>query len=130
MKYLILEGWYGVCYSYHFPLLNHFRHHDSISIPFFLLHELVYILTNVKEKMKKGANYTILHQGLMSYLYHFHLAMLPPSIVEVDIPTYHDPHRPHVPMRITGPRIPTPQHSPSRFPIEIEKTPLMTLGGG
>lgn len=65
MNYLTLEGRYGVCYSYHFPLLNHFWHHDFISIPFSLLHDLVDTIINVKDIMKKGVNFTILHQGLM-----------------------------------------------------------------
>ena len=65
MKYLTLEGRYGVCYYYHFTLLNHFRHRDFISIPFFLLHDLVDMVIDVKEKMRKGVNFTILHQGLM-----------------------------------------------------------------
>ncbi len=40
MKYLTLEGRYGVCYYYHFPLFNHFHHHGFILLPFFLLHDL------------------------------------------------------------------------------------------
>lgn len=60
MKYLTLEGRCGVCYYYYFPL-NHFRHGDSFFIPFFLLHELVDTIMDVREKMKKGADYTILH---------------------------------------------------------------------
>ena len=32
MKYLTLEGRFGVYYYYHFPLLNHFRNRDFISI--------------------------------------------------------------------------------------------------
>ena len=87
MNYLTLEGRYGVYYYYHFPCLNHFCHCDFISVPFFLLNELVDIVFDVKEKMRKGDNYTILHQGLILYLYQFHLALLPPKIVEVDILT-------------------------------------------
>ena len=61
MKYLTLEGRYGVCYYYHFPLLNHFHHYDFISIHFFLLRELDDTVVDVKEKMRKGVNFTILH---------------------------------------------------------------------
>ena len=52
---------YGVFYYYHLPLLNHFFHRDFISISFFLLHDVVDTVTDVKEKMKKRVNYTILH---------------------------------------------------------------------
>ena len=61
MKSLTLEGRYGVFYYYHFPLLNHFHHHDFISLPLFLLHKLEDIVIDVKEKMKKWVNFTILH---------------------------------------------------------------------
>ncbi len=44
-----------------FPLLNHFYHHYYISIHFFLLHQPIDIVSDVKEKMEKGLNYTILH---------------------------------------------------------------------
>ena len=77
MKYLMLKGRYGVYYYYHFPLLNNFHHHDHIFIPFFLLHDLIDAVVNVKDKMRKGVKYTILHQGLMFHLYQFHLALLP-----------------------------------------------------
>lgn len=36
MKYLTLDGHFGVIYYYHFPLLNYFHFHDFISIFFFL----------------------------------------------------------------------------------------------
>ena len=59
MRYLTLEGRFGVCYYYHFPLLNHFRNKDFISIPFFLLHSLEDMINDVREKKSKDLNYTI-----------------------------------------------------------------------
>jgi hypothetical protein len=84
MKYLMLEGRYGVYYYYHFPLLNHFRNRDFVSIPFFLLHSLEDMVSNVKVKRKKGANFTIIHQGLIFRLYKFHLALCPPRIITIE----------------------------------------------
>ena len=69
MRYLTLEGRFGVCYYYHFPLLNHFRNRDFISIPFFLLHSLEDMINDVREKKSKGLNFTIIHQGLIFHLY-------------------------------------------------------------
>ena len=54
MKYLMLEGRFGVCYYYHFPLLNHFRNRDFISIPFFLLHSLEEMINDIREKRVKA----------------------------------------------------------------------------
>ena len=47
MQYLTLEGRFDVLYYYHFPLLNHFRNRDFISIPFFLLHSLEDMIVGV-----------------------------------------------------------------------------------
>lgn len=69
MKYLMLEGRHIVYYFYHFPLLDHFRNREFVSIPFFLMHTLEDTVMNVREKKKKGANFTILHQGLMFCLF-------------------------------------------------------------
>ena len=78
--------------------------------------------------MKKCVNFTILYQGLMFHLYHFHLALLPPRIVEVgNIPTFHDPFPPHIPLRIIGPKAPTLQPSPSVSPLEIKRGPVMSI---
>ena len=85
MKYLSLEGMYGVFYYYHFYLLNHFCHIDLIFIMFFLLHELEDIIIDVKEKMRKEVSFTILHEGLLFRMYQFHLALVPTSIVEINI---------------------------------------------
>ena len=52
MKYLMLEGRFGVYYYYHFPLLNHFRNRDFISILFFLLHSLEDMISDVREKRR------------------------------------------------------------------------------
>ena len=77
MKYLTLEGRFGVYYYYHFLLLNHFRNRDFISILFFLLHSLEDMVTDVREKRNKGQNFTIIHQGLIFRLYQYHLALFP-----------------------------------------------------
>ena len=69
MKYLTLEGKFGIYYYYHFPLLNHFRNRDFISISFFLLHYLEEMIRYVREKRSKGNNFTIIHQGLIFRLY-------------------------------------------------------------
>ena len=69
MRYLTLEGRFGVFYYYHFPMLNHFRNRDFISIPFFLLHSLENMVIDVREKRSKGLNFTIIHQGLIFCLY-------------------------------------------------------------
>ncbi len=91
MRYLTLEGRYGVYYYYHFPLLNYFYHWDFISIPFFILHELENTIINVKGKMRKGANITILDQGLIFTLHQFYLTLVPPRIVETNIPPHPNP---------------------------------------
>lgn len=65
LKYLTLEGRFVVCYYYRFPLLNHFRHHDEISIPLFLLHDMEATVADVRDRMKKVKSCTILHQGLI-----------------------------------------------------------------
>ncbi len=69
MKYITLEGKFGVYYYYHFPLLNHFRKRDFISIQFYLLHSLEDMVNDVREKRSKGFNVTIIHQGLIFRLY-------------------------------------------------------------
>ena len=58
MKYLMLEGRFDVLYYYHFPLFNHFRNRDFISIPFFLLHSLEDMIGDVREKCSKGKKFT------------------------------------------------------------------------
>lgn len=55
MKYLTLKGRFGVSYYYHFPLLNHFRNRDFISIPFFLLHSLEDMVIDIRAKSIKGS---------------------------------------------------------------------------
>ena len=111
MRYLTLEGRFGVCYYYHFPLLNHFRNKDFISIPFFLLHSLEDMINDVREKKSKGLNYTIFHQGLIFRLYQFHLALCPPREVVVEDP-HLNPNSP--PSSNTGTRIHTPRPSPNK----------------
>ena len=91
IKYLTLEGRCGVGYYYHFPLLNHFHHYDFIFIMFFLLHDLVDMVNDVNEKMKKSVNFTILCQGLMFRLYQFNLTLVPPGIMEIYFPTHLNP---------------------------------------
>ena len=117
MKYLTLEGRYGVCYYYHFPLLNHFFHRDFIFLPFFLLHELEDIIVDVKEKKKKGVSFTVLHQGLIFRLYQLHLAPRPPRIVKIDILAHLNPWPQMVSLRIIGPRAPTAHPSPNGTPV-------------
>ena len=84
MKYLTLEGRFGVYYYYHFPLLNHFRNRDFISIPFFLLHSLEDMISDIWDKRNKGANYAILHQGLIFRSFQFHLALCPPRVIAIE----------------------------------------------
>ena len=69
MKYLTLEGQYGVYYFYHFPFLNHFCNRELIYIHFFLMHALEETIMDARENKKKGANFTILYQGLMFHLF-------------------------------------------------------------
>ena len=124
MKYLTLEGRYGVYYYYHFPLLNQFFHHDLIRIPFFLLHELEDIVIDIKEKMGKRVNFTILHQEILFKLYQFHIHLVPPKIVEIDIPTHPNPQPQFIPLRTMSPKDPTPQPLPSRSLVELKPTCL------
>ena len=69
MKYLTLEGGFHVFYYYHFPLLNHFRNRDFISITFFLFHSLEDMIAGVYEKRSKGKSFTIIYQGHIFRLY-------------------------------------------------------------
>ncbi len=111
MRYLTLEGRFGVYYYYHFSLLNHFRNRDFISIPFYLPHSLEDMVVDISEKRSKGKNYTIIHQGLIFHLYQFHLALCPPRVVVVD----NQRHRQNSPPSTsTGTKIHTPRHSPCR----------------
>ena len=123
MKYLTLEGRFGVCYYYHFPLLNHFRNKDFFSIPFFLLHSLEDMINDVREKKCKGLNFTIIHQGLIFRLYQFHLALCSPREVVVENPN-HNPNSP--PSSNMGTRIHTPRLSPSKD-IKKKKKPDISL---
>ena len=111
MKYLMLKGRFGVYYYYHFPLLNHFRNRDFISIPFFLLHSLEDMVSDVREKRSKGHNFTIIHQGLIFRLYQFHLALCPPRVIVVDNQHHHQnsPSGTNI-----GSRIHIPQPSPGQ----------------
>ncbi len=81
---------------------------------------------DVKEKMRKGVNFTILHQGLIFGLYQFHLALVPHRIVAVDIPTHPNPQPQIVPLRITGLSAPTPQ--PSHSGSLVNPTPMGKRG--
>ena len=71
MEYLTLEGRHSVYYFYHFPLLNHFHNTKLVCISFFSMHALEETKMDVREKKKKGANVTILHQGLMFFFSNF-----------------------------------------------------------
>ena len=101
--------------------MNHFFHCDHISILFFLLHDLVDMVTNIKEKMRKGDSYTTLHQGLMLCLYQFHLALLPLRIVKVDISSLPNPHPHQILIIITRPKALAPEPSHSGSPMERKK---------
>jgi hypothetical protein len=57
--YLVIMK-YGVYYYYHSLLFNHFHNRELVCIPFFLMHALKDTIMNVREKSKKGANFTIL----------------------------------------------------------------------
>ena len=111
MKYLMLEGKFGVYYYYHFPLLNHFRNRDFISIMFFLLHSLEDMISDVRGKRSKGKKFTILHQGLIFRLFQFHLALCPPRVIVVDNPF---PPQNLLGSTSTGTRIQTLYSSPSK----------------
>lgn len=121
MKYLMLEGRHGVYYFYHLSLLNHFYNREFVSIPFFLFHALEDSVIDVKEKKKKGANFTILHQGIMFGLFQFHLALFPPRVISINnIP----------PLRLeftSGSQGSTPQPSPSQTPAKGRKDKILTL---
>ena len=121
MRYLTLEGRFGICYYYHFPLLNHFRNRDFISIPFFLLHSLKDMVVDVREKKSKGLNFTIIHQGLIFRLYQFHLALCPPREVVVENPR-HGQNSP--PSSSTGTKIHTPRPSPSKETKKKKKSDI------
>lgn len=64
-------------YYYHLPFLNHLRNKDLISIPFFLLHSMDSNVRDIAEAKKKCKDFPIMHQGLILYLYNFHLALCP-----------------------------------------------------
>lgn len=125
MKYLALEGRHSVYYFYHFPLLNHFCNREFVCIPFFLMHALEETMMDVREKKKKGANFTILHQGLMFYLFQFHLALFPPHVIAIDniLPSGGGLHLEF----IGGSYAPTPQPSPSQTPVKDRKNKTLTL---
>ncbi len=112
MKYLTLEGRFGVYYDYHFPLLNHCRIRNFISIPFFLLHSLEDIVSDAREKKNKGLNFTIIHQGLIFFLYQFHLALCPPGVVVVDNQCHGKIH-PQVPVLV-------PEFTPCNPPLAMK----------
>lgn len=68
MKYLTLEGKYGVYYFYHFPLLNHFRNRELVCIPFFLTHALEEIVMDVSEKKKGGQFHYFVPRSHVSFI--------------------------------------------------------------
>lgn len=65
MHYFMLEGRFSVVYSYHFMLLNQFRHKVLISFPFYLLLSMEKSIKDHQKNPKK----VILHEGLMIMLF-------------------------------------------------------------
>lgn len=61
MRYITLDEHFASIFSYHFMILNHFRHDRRISLPFYLLSSLENSLTN----HAKNDDNPILHEGLI-----------------------------------------------------------------
>lgn len=65
MRYVTLEGRYIVINTYHFLLLNHYRHKKWISFLYYLLMSLD---SGIKDHMKNPRN-PVLHVGLILLIY-------------------------------------------------------------
>ena len=48
IKYITYEGRSMIVLNYHFPLLNHLRHHQRIKLPFYLLGNIKHMAVEVK----------------------------------------------------------------------------------
>lgn len=66
MKFFTLDGRFTKIYGHHFVLLNHFRHNEKISFPFYLLSSLSASIFDFKENPHVNP---VLHQGLISLIY-------------------------------------------------------------
>lgn len=65
MRYVTLEGRYTMINTYHFLLLNHFKHKKRISFPYYLL---ISLDLGIKDYMKNPKN-LVLHVGLILLIY-------------------------------------------------------------
>lgn len=61
MRYITLDGHFDSIFSYHFTILNHFRHDRKISFPFYLFSSLEHSLSN----HAKISENPILHEELI-----------------------------------------------------------------
>lgn len=77
MKYFTLEGHHKVYYYYHMPLLNHFRNHDLLCLPFYLLHSLENSIKEALDPKNEDKQPIPLHQGLIYKLYRYHSTLYP-----------------------------------------------------
>lgn len=76
MRYITLNGRYASIFSYHFTILNYFRHGKIISIPFYLASSL----ENSLEKHLENPNNPVLHEGLIVLIMEYtkSLEIVPP----------------------------------------------------
>lgn len=66
MCYITLDGRFTKVYSYHFVLLNHYRHDEKVNFPYFLLRSMNATIKAYKENPMGD---TAMHQGLMVLIY-------------------------------------------------------------
>lgn len=65
MEYITVEGHFTRVHTYHFVLLNHFRHKKRISLPYYLFRSLSRSLN----KHSKNPSTPVLHCGLIFLIY-------------------------------------------------------------
>lgn len=61
MEYITVEGRFSRAHTYHFVLLNHFRHDKKVSLPYYLFRSL--------NKHSKNPSSPVLHCGLLLLIY-------------------------------------------------------------
>lgn len=66
ITYITLDGRLRRAYGYHFVLLNHFRHGEKVSLPYYLVCSMDH---TIKEMQKDPQGDHALHQGLMVLFY-------------------------------------------------------------
>lgn len=89
-EYFILDGRAKRVHKFHFVFLNHFRHKDRISFPFFLKHFLLQSLY----AHRKTYSYPMLHEGLILLTENFckSKAINPSLVLEKRKGSGNDPH--------------------------------------